>query len=384
MIICPCCGSVNTERFYRAGKHPQSLLEMYRCGNDSVAIPLYEVDIHVCWNCEHFFNASYVEVNNAYSNDGCRMWNNGKEWKRHVQRVQSDIENLPVDLVIEVGAGDGSFLNNLRVDSVKLAIDPAASIERCEEFGIPYERNYFDPYKHIPEGAKSSIIIMRHFLEHIQRPRLLLESIANACREQDESYLLVEVPCIENAVSCGRIEDWTYEHLHHFTQNSLLELLRSSGFSTLKCRYAYNNEVLVVLAMRYKIKSRIDLLSALERYEGVERAVQRTKEKLHKWRNYVAYWGGAGKSVLFLRKFDVPHDAIVVDSDLNKQGFYVPSTRIKIQPPSYLVYKPRTHIVATTSWRASDIRNEIKKHCIPCEHLWKFENGQLVEIPLGN
>jgi hypothetical protein len=91
----------------------------------------------------------------------------------------------------------------------------------------------------------------------------------------------------------------------------------------------------------------------------------------------VAYWGGAGKSAMFINYLGIS-DALVVDSDPNKVGLYVPGTKIQIQDPEVL--KDVETIVVTTAWRAKDIAREIKRRNIQCDRLLTFDSGELVEV----
>jgi hypothetical protein len=86
---------------------------------------------------------------------------------------------------------------------------------------------------------------------------------------------------------------------------------------------------------------------------------------------------------MFLRKFQLPNETMVVDSHEAKWGLYVPGTKIKILPPTRLFEGDLKWIVATTSWRAADIAKEIVLDNIPCRALLKFVDGVFVEVPLG-
>ncbi len=96
-----------------------------------------------------------------------------------------------------------------------------------------------------------------------------------------------------------------------------------------------------------------------------------------------ALWGGSGKSAMFISKLDLPDNTLVVDSHDVKWDFYVPGTQIRIFSPDVLLEPIVDHIIVTTSWRALDIRDEIKRRKLHCGQLLKFEHGRLEEVPLG-
>ena len=98
--------------------------------------------------------------------------------------------------------------------------------------------------------------------------------------------------------------------------------------------------------------------------------------------NTVAYWGGAGKSAMFLAQIGID-DARVVDSDWAKVGYCVPGTTRRIEHASSLCTRPVDIIIITTSWRANDIVNEINERDIQVEKILVFKNGKYEEVPNG-
>jgi len=316
------------------------------------------------------------------------MYNNGEGWREHVIGVRNEVERMHADLLIEVGAGDCSFLDSVKTNGVKLAVDPSLdSAIAAKELGIQHIRGYFNPSFHIPdhdEPIPCVGIVMRHLLEHIEKPRDFLEDIIIAASNKCVFLkMVIEVPCCDKALRNGRIEDWTYEHPHHFTKKSLRKLLERCGAVDKYIKTSYGGEVLVASVNFWSDdQNDVDIICA--RYKMIEARISELKTWILDNNDSIAYWGGAGKSAMFLRKIGVPDDALVVDSHNNKWGMYVPGTRIQILPPTRLFEgDPRT-IIATTSWRADDIAREITRNDIPCRRLLKFQNGEFKEVPLGN
>jgi len=385
------------------GWQPLSLVEMQDNPDDSSMLDRHKIRLRVCHNCCHVWNSAFDSTVEQYSGAGCRMYNNGSNWVCHTERIKDVLDGLKPSCIVEIGAGDCSFLNSLDSDVVKIAVDPCEAVERAQEYGIKYYREYFKAEKHIPD-ADTPLIVMRHLLEHMESPRDLLESIVidNYKRADRMTWLYIEVPCATKALQSCRIEDWTYEHPHHFTGSSMRALLRSVGITGFSTWTTYGEEVLCCVC---QLSPRTDLSfnsdEVICNYDRVHRSIMKTVDWFEENLDNLVFWGGAGKSAMFLnlfmvnasgqKKFDpyepykiIPGMPTVVDSHDVKWNMYVPGTRIRIQPPSVIcrMEKPPT-IIATTSWRAEDIRNEIIRDEIPCERLLKFSNGQLVEVPIG-
>ncbi|MHC4700080.1 MAG: class I SAM-dependent methyltransferase [Planctomycetota bacterium] len=378
------------------GLQPMSLVALQSDMMKSFCLERHPINLSICHHCTHVHNTLFNPHHARYDAAGCRMYNSGADWQKHMDEVREMLPLPLVDLVIDVGAGDCEFLASLRRDprlqfaADLLAVDPCEAVEQAGDWcaGIEFVRDYFDPAMHIPRDAGTTLITMRHLLEHVEYPRELLEPIANAAQRRTvQTFIYLEVPSCENALRRCRIEDWTYEHPQHFTVKSMRALLHNCGLDHFVILPKYGGEVLSVLV---KIEPEplhdndLSVPCILQDYRQAANNIDREAGWFRRHAQQVAFWGGAGKSAMFLRRFSVPQTATVVDSHGAKVGMYVPGTRIEIQSPDVLKQNPVDYIVATTSWRAGDIANEIIERGILCKALLKFENGELVEVPLGN
>lgn len=388
MSYCPACQSRDLTNMFDMGLQPMSLVALQSDMMKSFCLDRHPIRLSICRHCTHVHNAEFNPQHARYDQAGCRMYNNGVDWQRHMNEVREMLPLDKVNLVIDVGAGDCEFLYSLPEIVDCLAIDPCEAVERAEDLGIEYIRDYFDPAMHIPKSAGATLIMMRHLLEHVEYPRDLLEPIASAARHRHaDTYIYLEVPSCENALRRCRIEDWTYEHPQHFTVKSMRAMLHNCGLDHFLILPKYNGEVLSVLVKvepEHPHAGDLSVPCILQDYRQATNNIDRESHWFRKNAQSIAFWGGAGKSAMFLRRFGVPMTATVVDSHDAKVGLYVPGTRIQIQSPDVLKDNPVDYIVATTSWRAMDIASEIIDRGILCKSLLKFENGELVEVPLGD
>jgi hypothetical protein len=370
------------------GHQPMSLVALQSSADQSDCLERYRITLAICQECSHVHN---IHFNPNYPNysAGCHMYNSGLEWQAHMRRVKFAAESTLADTVIEIGAGDCQFLDSIKVESgwkdqpvVKIAVDPAhSSAEAAEELGIHHVREKFCAAEHIPDGAERVLLIMRHLLEHMEQPRDFIESIVlRGHKRKHVTNILIEVPNCEKALRDTRIEDWTYEHAQHFTATSLEIMLRHCGFQHVHVEKSYDGEVLIAEAGMSPQERKV-IPDTVDRYAKAQRNIEHERIWILENLDQIAFWGGAGKSAMFIRKFRLPENTVVVDSHETKWGMYVPGTRIPIRNPK-VITEPN-YIVATTSWRAEDIAREIVRDAIPCRALLKFVNGEFVEVPLG-
>jgi hypothetical protein len=389
---CPACHSNDLELLIDMGDQPMSLVALQKDPHHSKVQKCHPIKMLICRNCAHVFNSEYSSENVRYTDTGCRMFNAGSGWQDHIDVVYGlllpIVKDETLDLIIEIGAGDCEFLAGLDTTAGRIAVDPCEAVLSAAKHGFTFYREHFDPVKHIPRDSGNILLIMRHLLEHLERPRDILEDIARAAKARPHSTILyLEVPSCENALRNCRIEDWTYEHPQHFTINSMRALLRASGFDHFIVMPKYDREVLSVIVKIEPVATHdTDLCvdTVLMDYERVEQNIRRGIGWMRHHAHCTVFWGGAGKSAMFIRKFHLPEDdTTVVDSHEEKWGMCVPGTGIKIEPPSILRDVRPDYVIATTSWRANDIRDEIVRDDIPCRSLFKFEGGDLTEVPLG-
>ncbi|GAG15024.1 unnamed protein product, partial [marine sediment metagenome] len=183
---CPACQSTNIVPMFDMGAQPMSLVALQSDPVESEALDRYPIKLDICRHCGHVFNSKFESQHVSYAAEGCRMYNNGSNWQTHIDDVYTLLHQYcVVDLVIEIGAGDCEFLSKLELVSpteptpIKMAVDPCKAVERAQEFDdILWARENFMP-EHLPLDAPDSLVIMRHLLEHMEKPRELLESVAS-------------------------------------------------------------------------------------------------------------------------------------------------------------------------------------------------------------
>ena len=137
------------------------------------------------------------------------------------------------DLIVEVGANDGAFLdvlsrlgfNNL------LAVEPSNECAAlCAAKDHLVETVYLDCSTAESIRRKygaAAAVVCRHTLEHVPDPLAMLEAMKRLLG--DGGSLFVEVPDARNITHDLRIHELWEEHLHYFTFENLSLLLKRSN-----------------------------------------------------------------------------------------------------------------------------------------------------------
>lgn len=394
---CPACGHHVAVSFYDGGEAPLTTLAWPKSAKQAQAMEKLPLEFVRCIDCGHVYNRAFRYEKVPYSDKPNLMYNKGALWQRHLEITHELIlAQLPAKpMVVEIGAGDGHFIKSLaklRPAGRYIAFDPNGLMTNTGDTSdglVEFYAELFDPATHMAE-FKPDLIICRHMLEHLENPLGFIQSLSFAAAwEGLHTALFIEVPCIDRAFETGRTVDFFYEHNSHFTTESLRRLFVRSNAQVHVLERGYEDEVVYGYA-RLGIgqegrKLTQESVGFYTKAQVVDADVKAQLDALADRGATVAFWGGTGKAASFINRYgaDAKRFPVVVDSDLDKVGTYVPGTGQLIQAPGVLLEHPVEVIVITTQWRAQDIALEIERRGIQCASLLLEYQGQLVEFHTG-
>lgn len=142
--------------------------------------------------------------------------------------------------LLDIGCGDGYFLYFMRQagwDVAGVEIDPDAAA-RGRAYGLRIHTGTLDESTFPEADGTFDVVRFWHSLEHVHRPDIALRAAHRLLRPGGE--ILVAVPNAGGAAArmCG--PDWPgYDvplHLHHYTRETLRQLLWQAGFRPIAIR----------------------------------------------------------------------------------------------------------------------------------------------------
>jgi hypothetical protein len=386
---CAACGHHVAVPFLDPYEQPLAKLAWPESRSEAEDMPRLPLEFVRCVGCGHVYNIRFDYALVPYTEKPNRMYNKGSGWMRHLERVCDLLQDHvpPGATVVEIGCGEGHLLRSLsarRANARYIGFDPNASMETGGLFEA--RPQLFEAAVHMAE-CRPHLVISRHVLEHLVNPLGFLQSLEfAACCLDTPTWVFIEVPCIDRALTTGRTSDFYYEHNSHFTTTSFTRMLHRGAAHVEWIKPSYDGEVICGLARMGSSREAVDFAREAAAFREMAAAgllmLRQQLAELASSGQRVAIWGGAGKAAAFLNRFGVDADRfpIVVDSDVDKVGTFVPGTGQPIRPVEYLLDSPVEIILIPMQWRARDICAEMARTGISCRQVLIEHEGRLIDF----
>lgn len=390
--LCPVCYHSVAAPFFAGGKQPLATLGWPASAQEAQAMPRYPQNFVQCPSCTHVWNRSFSYDAIPYKNNPNRMFNQGGIWKGHLAATRDMVlGSLPQSpCVVDIGCGEGHFVRGLseaRSGAGRfIGFDPNATPETGR--GVEFHARYFEPLNDMQLFAPDGVVI-RHVLEHLTDPAVLLERLAwGAARLGKPVWLFAEMPCIDRVFETGRLADFFYEHPSHFTTQSFRTLMERSG-EIMELEHGYDGEVVYALVKLEMSAAWQDCANSAfvfsRKADDSRTSIRAQMDELAALGKRVAIWGGTGKAAAFIHQFgaDAKRFPLVVDSDPDKVGTFVPGTGQEIVFRDVLKTATVDVVIIPTQWRARDIVAEMTREGISALQVLIEHKGSLIDFARG-
>lgn len=389
---CPVCNYSVAAPFFDGGNQTLATLGWPASAAEAQEMPRYPQDYVQCPKCAHVWNRSFSYDAIPYQNNPNRMFNKGGIWQGHLMitrdLVLAQMNDSPT--IVDIGCGEGHFVRGLSEarngEGRFIGFDPNVTTETGR--GVEFHARYFHPFEDMPAFAPDALVI-RHVLEHLTDPAAFVEQLAWGAAELNKPvWLFAEVPCIDRVFATRRQADFFYEHPAQFSTQSFRTLMERGG-EVVALSHGYDGEVVYALV-------RLGVPAAMKEHARAsqifaEQAVANRKriraqlDELALSGKRVAIWGGTGKSAAFIHQYgaDANRFPLVVDSDPDKAGTFVPGTGQEIQFRDVLKSMETEVIIIPTQWRSKDIVAEMLREGIKAGQVLIEHDGQLTDFNQG-
>ena len=250
--------------------------------------------------------------------------------------------------VFEIGCNDGLFMAKLRERGAKVmvGVEPnPVSGKIASERGIKVYPDMLSPAlcrDAVDSSGKFGLVVARQVLEHLVDFENFFECVKLALR--DDGLLFIDVPDFAPGSAVGDVSVLWEEHVSYFTEPTLLALLARHGFEPLSVKkYNFSGGSLAVAARRAAGAATTPTGSSGvgEKFGQLARKYgERLRSLLSRARiagAQVAIYGAGCRACTFTNSHgmaDLIH--LSVDDQNERQGLFLPGTRIPIGSPEAL------------------------------------------------
>jgi SAM-dependent methyltransferase len=352
---CRACNSAGLQVFFEAKQVPvhQNLLT----GSESEAKNCQRGDIQLgfCKSCGFVSNLSFNPDLLAYSPEYDNTQTYSPTFRGYLEELALDLinrYNLQHKQIVEIGCGNGEFLNLLCDfgNNVGIGFDPSYSDREWKHERIRFIR---DMYSGRYANHQGDLVCCRHVLEHIQDPAGMIATVRRSIGQRGDVVVFIEVPTLTWILRNVTFWDIFYEHCSYFTAGSLTRLFTACGFNVTRLSEAFRDQYLWMEATPRLNKIQIDphfdeIETPGDTSKDIELFTNLYKEKVQRIHKQIyiylsagkncVVWGAGAKGVTFLNTLNLTTDQIesVVDINPVKQGLYVPGTGQQVIGPEQL------------------------------------------------
>ena len=274
-----------------------------------------------------------------------------KQFKEFINKY-----NLKHKEIIEIGSGDGQYLNILT--------------KYCKKsFGLEYSKTLIKSAKKnklkIFRGyAKKNFIIRKKkfdaflclsFIEHAPNLNNFLNGIANNLN--DEAVGIIEVPNFEMMEKKKLYFEFIPDHLNYFTRKTLRTTLEINGFKVLKLKINWYNYIITAIVKKNKIIK----FSSDGEVAKIKKSFTQFKNK-NQLKN-ICIWGAGHQALTILGVTYIYKDIkYLIDSADFKQKKYSPGIGKLVIAPQDIKSKKIDSIVIMAGSYSNEIIKIVKRN----------------------
>ena len=381
---CPVCKSLEHEALMTVVNAPVSCGQVYGSVQAAAESGRCRLEIILCPSCGHIWNSAYGDgPDTDYGDDYYSSKTVSSQARDYQEALAKDIDEL-VQLVgktvVEIGCGDGFFLNSLKTLGAKaIGFEPSSTYHISKKLnGIQVHHQYFGfdgASRHTTPEA--DVVVLRHVLEHLGSPGDVLASLRSDCFDHPgPEFLFLEVPNSAKLLADSLYFDFYNDHIQYFSSPSLTRLARSAGWLPL-ARIGSSDEFLrlVFLNPDRNQQQRVTA-EPPDELEGIAAAANRFRQGFGQWKDQladiitgykesgcrIAVWGAGSRGVSLLAGLGLAGDCYeyVVDTDPNKHGKYLPLIPRPIYAPEQLRLEPVECVLVTSYTYFDEILAELE------------------------
>lgn len=318
-IKCNLCNSNKNKEIYSSIQYLDTLGEV-------------EIKLNICLNCNFIYqnpqltyDALMQHYNQNSSGNIHREYNKNdratKLMKEREDFLSEFISNSNIETICDIGGGNGYFLSNLKMNSdiERILIEPSNAILQNNDYKITKIKQSVEDIE-VQNYKRMDMLMCISALEHFKNPSQIIEKFNKLLN--DEGFLFIEVPnSLRPYDTLG--EFYIYEHLNHFTFETLQLLLNKHNFYVVKMEESFIYRTIRVIARKKKDENTKYLIDFFTKYSNNKNRFLSKMESIFQFdeKNKISIYRAGDHTKFLLERFDIlDRVEYFIDSDLRKSG----------------------------------------------------------------
>lgn len=287
-------------------KHEGTNIEMFVCPSCNH----YQIEYH---NEEDYYD-EYIMLPSA---DYIRSFR-----ERQVEKLYNINPN--VDSFIEIGCGDGGFLEHISKYYTRVVGNEPSKIynQLTKNRGFECTADYITKDLIVTETFDS--FCAKQVFEHLPSPKETLTKIYEMLNDKGTGF--IEIPNGAKTIYNQRYFDIFTDHVNYFTPASLAKLAQECGFIVVSVEETFGGDYLECY-MKKDINER-----NIQQKRNSD--INFIKEQVKKYNNVGAFGAGAKGYVILTSLDEELSLKYIFDDDPHKQNRYLPNTSIPVSAPN--------------------------------------------------
>jgi hypothetical protein len=372
---CIVCNSVSSFKFFEKLDYPVQDGLLYPSAEEALKAPTGSIELCICDNCGYIWNRSFEEKKIRYdtayeiSLAASPVY---RDFLNATAQRLSDRYITPDSHAIEIGCGDGSFLQILCsiAGCSGTGFDPTFKSQETSNERVQFISSFFPDSESLNH---CDLLCCRHVLQQVlfpSNPATFLNTIRNKIQKRSDIKMYFEVPNASFIFTPDNIWNIVYEYHSYFTESSLSRLFLSAGFEILEVKSCFKNGQYLGLEAANSNSKQSPFVTDSSIKDQLKDFQTFYHETLASWRDQlskmfdsykrIAAWGAGGRAISFFNALQVNNEIpYVADINIHRQGKFLPVTGQQVVSPEFLVdYNPEGILITNRTFE-QEIRNQI-------------------------
>lgn len=346
--------------------------------------PFYPLKAFVCNECYLVQLEDFRRADDLFREDYAYFSSISSSWLSHAKRFSAEaIDRFQLDsgsVVVEVASNDGYLLQYFKASGLNvLGIEPCRSVAEfaMKEKHVPTRIEFFgkdSAQNLVSEGHAADLAVANNVLAHVPD----INDFVSGFREilKADGVASFEFPHLMRLIEQNQFDTIYHEHFSYLSLLAVKRVFEANGLTIFDVeKISTHGGSLRVFACRTGAKwgvcERVEEVIAEERQRGLNRTdtytlfgekVRETKRallelliSLKRERKTIVGYGAPAKGNTLLNYCGIGHDFLEYTVDLSpqKQGMYLPGTRLEIKAPD-AIRETKPDYVLILPWNITD------------------------------